>query len=116
MSSLRDKLLAKTERRIKAFELDGDQYHARSLTAAEFARVQGCIFAAQSSAIDKGELFTRANAMAVRMSLCDESGEAILCDADVDRLLEIDHAELTRLADACNEVINTITVEASAKN
>ncbi len=112
----RDALLSKVERRFKTVTVDGVDYRLRSLTAAEFARVQGVTFEAQQAKEKRGEMFAKANAMAIRMCLVDDEGEPLLIDSDIEKLQCIDHGTFEKLADACGELINNVNPEEAAKN
>ena len=112
----RNSLLSKVERRYTEVEFGGEVYRLRSLTAAEFARVQGVTFEAQAATERRGELFVKANAMALRMCLVDAEGEPLFIDADLDKLQEIDQGLFTKLADACGVLINNVDPEETAKN
>lgn len=96
MSNPRE-LLAATARRYAACEVQGVTYRLRSLSAMEFARVQG-VFA--KHAADQATAVAQSNAMLLRMAIVGEDDNPVFGDADLDGLLAIDHGLFDRLADA----------------
>lgn len=89
----------------------------RSLTERERSSVEQMLMTKDGKVADYGTLL-RAKRLLVALSLCDENGERIVSDGEVDRLCEMDAAVLHRIYEAAAEHCGmaTRTVEAAEGN
>jgi hypothetical protein len=95
----------------------GATVRIRSLTERELSTFQARIVSAKDARQRSARLM-EANRRLIAMCLVDADGNALLADADLDRLAELDAADSQALYDACaaHTGINKADVEDLVKN
>ena len=84
--------LAKFKRKVTPVEVDGETVYVRTWSVGErmeFSRASG----------DKSATLAQ---LALRLSVCDESGKACYTEADYERLAEVDGVPAEKIIDAAS--------------
>jgi hypothetical protein len=101
----RESLLAKAERRIKAVELgDGRAVRIRTLNELEHSAYESAVWRKTKRGWEMdGELLQEQRRRLVLLCVCNEAGQPLLTDDDLDALGAVDGGLIRRLAFECRK-------------